>query len=67
MRVTGESVTDAVVNSLRDRLQRVSGRSKPQTLCERLSQILDRVDRLPDIDKRSAEEILGYDETGVPR
>lgn len=66
MKTTGENVTEAVVNSLRDRLQRVSGRSEPQSLFERLLQIVQRVDTLPDLDKRTADEILGYDETGVP-
>jgi antitoxin VapB len=34
---------------------------------ERLERILERVDRLPTLDDRSADEILGYDENGVPR
>jgi hypothetical protein len=32
-----------------------------------LSEILDRVDRLPVLDDRSADEIVGYDENGFPR
>jgi hypothetical protein len=33
----------------------------------KLEEILGRVDRLPVLDSRSADEILGYDEHGVPR
>jgi hypothetical protein len=32
-----------------------------------MDEILCRVDRLPELDKRSAEQILGYDEHGLPR
>jgi hypothetical protein len=31
-----------------------------------LDEILHRVDSLPTIDERGAEEILGYDENGLP-
>jgi antitoxin VapB len=36
-------------------------------MLKKLKEILDRFDRLPVLDNRSAEEILGYDENGVPR
>jgi hypothetical protein len=32
-----------------------------------LEEILHRVDQLPVLDSRSPEEILGYDEHGLPR
>ena len=31
-----------------------------------LEKILNRVDRLPELDNRSPEEIIGYDEDGLP-
>jgi hypothetical protein len=34
---------------------------------QKLTSILERVDQLPDLDLRSADEILGYDENGVPQ
>lgn len=40
---------------------------KFENTAEKLRKILERVDRLPTIDHRSEEEILGYDEFGVPR
>lgn len=67
MKATGESLTEAVVNSLEERLKRLSGRRGPVSLRERISDILERVDALPELDSRSAEEIIGYDENGLPR
>jgi predicted amidophosphoribosyltransferase len=37
-----------------------------ESTAEKLTRILDVVDRLPDLDDRSYDEILGYDENGVP-
>lgn len=36
-------------------------------MLEKLKKILERVDRLPIVDNRSADEILGYDEHGAPQ
>jgi len=33
---------------------------------EKLENVLSRVDDLPDLDDRPADEILGYDEHGLP-
>ncbi len=41
--------------------------SAPQTTRGRLYEILARVDMLPILDDRSEEEILCYDENGLPR
>jgi antitoxin VapB len=64
---TGETITGAVIQALRDRLQRTEGRRKPRSLVDELREISDRCAALPVFDTRSAEEILGYDEIGVPR
>lgn len=66
-RETGESLTDAITNSLRDRLQRLRGRRHAENLVQEVDDILRRVDALPTLDNRSADEILGYDAQGVPR
>lgn len=63
---TGESLTDAIRNALRDRLDRAKQRKRPGILAE-VRRIQERVARLPVLDGRSAEEIIGYDEFGVPR
>jgi antitoxin VapB len=64
---TGESITNAVLQALRERLLRTEGRRKARSLADELREIGDRCAALPDFDTRSAEEILGYDEIGVPR
>lgn len=66
-RLTGESLTEAVVNSLRERLRVIRGRSSAPRLEEELAAIRKRCSTLPVLDGRSADEILGYDERGLPR
>jgi hypothetical protein len=39
----------------------------PVRVLEKLKKIVEQFDRLPTLDNRSADEILGYDEHGVPR
>jgi antitoxin VapB len=63
---TGETITDAIRRSLQERLQRLAGRSAAPTKRENLYEILNRVDALPQLDSRSDDEILGYDESGIP-
>jgi antitoxin VapB len=64
--VTGESITDAIQHSLAERLARLKRRSVIPLERERLEDILRRVDALPVVDARSPDEILGYDEHGLP-
>jgi antitoxin VapB len=63
----GESLTDAIEISLRERLQRLKQRPRGRIMTEKLEDILRRVDGLPTLDTRSEAEILGYDAHGVPR
>jgi len=65
-KATGETLTTAVVQSLRERLARVR-RPRGGRLSEQLLKIGRRCARLPVQDARSADEILGYDEYGLPR
>lgn len=64
---TGESLTTAITNSLRDRLQRLRGRRHAKSLAHEVDDILRRVDALPSVDERTEDEILGYDSQGLPR
>jgi antitoxin VapB len=63
---TGESITDAVELALAERLARI--RAKATSTAERaeIQDIIRRVGKLRLKDRRSAEEILGYDESGLP-
>jgi antitoxin VapB len=64
---TGESLTEAVLNALRERLRRETGRGQVPRLADELRAIRRRCSALPVIDPRSPDEILGYDEQGLPR
>jgi antitoxin VapB len=63
----GESLTDAILHALEERLVRLQGRRVVADVEADLLGISRRCARLPDLDTRSADDILGYDEKGVPR
>jgi antitoxin VapB len=63
---TGESLTDAVVVALRERLARQTGRARVVPLREELAAIRKRCAALPVLDERTDDEIIGYDEHGLP-
>jgi antitoxin VapB len=64
---TGESLTDAVLTALRERLDREQARSDAAQILEELRARRARMARYPVLDDRSPDEILGYDEHGIPR
>jgi len=64
---TGETITEAVIQSLRERIQRQEGRIAWPSLKEELLAIGHRCAQLPVYDTRSPEEIIGFDEHGIPR
>jgi antitoxin VapB len=66
-RQTGESKTEAVTKALRDRLARVRRERTKRRLADELEAIAEHCASLPVLDSRRAEEILGYDEVGLPR
>lgn len=66
-RLTGETKTEAVTQALRDRLDRLRRERTQRRLADRLDEIALRCSRLPVLDSRTADEILGYDEHGLPR
>ncbi len=64
---TGETLTDAVLNALRERIERRRQRRlAPRNAKDVLKDARLRLSRLPVRDNRSADEILGYDKTGLP-
>lgn len=65
--VTHSSYTEIVVTALREKLAREVGRRRPVRLADEVARIQSRVAQLPVLDNRSPDEILGYDEHGVPR
>jgi antitoxin VapB len=64
---TGESLTGAIQTALQERVERLKRQRKSQILLGQLREILHRVDQLPVLDPRSPDQIIGYDENGLPR
>ena len=64
---TGESITVAVTVAMRERLAREERkRENKEALLADVRAIVDHFASLPVLDARSADEILGYDENGLP-
>jgi antitoxin VapB len=62
---TGETLTDAVTNALRERLDRVRSSTR-MDIAERLNRLSLEYSAMPVADDRTPEEILGYDQNGLP-
>jgi antitoxin VapB len=65
--LTGETKTEAVTQALRERLQRVRRARTKRRLADDLDEIALHCSTLPVRDLRSADEIMAYDEHGLPR
>jgi antitoxin VapB len=64
---TGETITEAILRSLEERLLRLSRQKTAGDLADQILKIGGRCAAFPDIDARSPDEILGYDADGTPR
>ena len=66
--LTGRSLTDAVTEALKEAV--VKARQRRHATVERtvaeIADIAEHCSSLPVLDPRSPEEILGYDERGMP-
>ena len=63
--LTGENITDIIVKSLSERLEREKSQKSSATspnLKQELLTIARRYQALPTLDNRSTEEILGYED-----
>lgn len=65
-KLTGETKTEAVRRALLDRLKRLRRDRSEHKLADELDRIAQRCARLPLQDRRTADQILGYDENGLP-
>jgi len=63
---TGENLTTAVTVAVTERLERVRGAVPRERRAEMLMKIADRSARRSVRDRRSVDEILGYDADGLP-
>jgi antitoxin VapB len=61
---TGETLTEAVRKAAEDRLRTIV--ANPRVDMARINALLAEIQALPVEDHRSADEIIGYDENGLP-
>ena len=65
-KLAGETKTEAVTRALRDRLDRLRRGRAGRRLADELDMIAEHCAGLPVLDDRSDDEILGYDDQGLP-
>ena len=64
--LTGESITQAVHAAIHDRLERERRRRDKTIDRTKIDEIVRRIAALPVVDDRSPDELIGYDERGLP-
>ncbi len=64
-KISGENLTQAIINALEERLERLKGRRTAINIVQEIMNISKRCRSLPDMDRRSPEEILGYNQSGT--
>lgn len=64
--MTGESITEAVQIAIIERHSRVLARRESEVSRHELRELMERARGLPVVDPRTQDEILGYDENGIP-
>lgn len=64
--LTGETITDAVIVAITERLRRERLRRTYGSTRADLRRIRERYRNLPLLDERTADEIIGYDDSGLP-
>ena len=62
---TGDSLTQAIIDALEERLERLRGRRSAADLTAEVMAISRRCSALPDCDPRSPDELLGYGANGT--
>lgn len=63
---TGESIEDAIAKAAEARLMFLEAPTSREIDMEKLYALLHEFDALPTLDPRTPDEILGYDEHGLP-
>jgi antitoxin VapB len=67
--LTNESITDAIHRAVRERLtrERLRRMGGVERSWARIERIQERIQAVPLVEGRTTEDLLGYDERGVPR
>jgi antitoxin VapB len=63
--LTGRNMTAAIIMALEETLQRIKRFRQPDNSLDEIMAISRRCSALPDLDVRTADDILGYDEHGI--
>ena len=63
--ITKESITQTIIKALENRLESLKGKKTIVDVEQQILSISQRCNALPNLDKRTDEEILGYNENGV--
>jgi antitoxin VapB len=63
----GDSVTNALLHAVKEELRREAKRVRDPDVIAKANAIVEHYCSLPLLDTRSDDEILGYDEHGIPR
>lgn len=65
---TGTTITEAVIDALKARLrqQKIRSEEDRKEMVRKAMEIAKECAALPDYDTRSPDEIIGYDENGLP-
>jgi antitoxin VapB len=63
---TGETITVATRRAIEERLKRTGSQARKAALLEDMEAMQRRLNALPILDPRSPDDIIGYDENGVP-
>jgi len=62
---TGETLTETVIKALEERLARQGVEDDREKRFQRIMAIVTEVSKLPVLDDRPADELLGYNDIGV--
>lgn len=63
-KISNESITDATIHALEERLLRLKGRKTVHIMRDDLQKIARTCSALPDVDRGTPDEIIGYDAHG---
>lgn len=63
---TGETITVATRRAIEERLKRMASQARKAALLEDMEAMQRRLNALPVLDHRSPDDMIGYDENGVP-
>ena len=66
-KLTGQSITQAVAEALEEKLQAERRRRGKKINRDEVMKLVREIASAPVLDPRPPEEILGYDERGLPR